>query len=415
MRIQTHSTWFRLKTLADGLWSTIVTNIRAFGVQNIIMPKGSDISEVDLMGNMNLITYDPAYGGKPESLDLCHVPADVYHALELFEQKKNQISGVNSTAQGAPPAGVTAGVAISMLQSLNVQYSQGAQGSYINIMTSIGTALLNILKENAKTERLMEFTGKASKSLLQKFTGEDISSISRVIAKPGNPLSQTIQGRFAIAEMMLQQGMVQDGAELLEVLQTGSLDVITEGAEMQSIYAQQENELLRDGQNVQVNPLDDHISHLRKHISLISDISVRSGDTKVSVDPATAKTVSQTDPNSNPEGQKIMHVVMQHMMEHIQHAKDPNIASIMQMLGYKTGEPPQQGQGGGGGAQQPQAAAGGGQQPHAPPQLGPSPKNGVRPAPQNAQQSAATAAVAGNSTENLGSVPGSAIKQAQGK
>lgn len=381
----------QVEDLCDGLWSTIITNQRMFGVQNIIMPKGSDISETELMGMMNLITYDPATGGKPEALNLLATPKEIFESLGMLENKKNTISGVNSTAQGNPPNDVSSGVAISMLQSLNVQYSQGAQGSYIEIMTSIGTALLNILKKNAKSDRLIEFTGTASRSLLQKFTGKDISSISRVVAKPGNPLSQTIQGRFTIAQMLAQMNLVHDVQELLEVLETGNLDVLTEGDEMALIYIQDENEQLREGKPVQVHPFEDHVTHMRKHVGNLCDLAART--------------------DKDPKGAAMIKATQEHIMEHAKYLNDPSVQPVLAMLGYQVGgQPqggPQQGPGGPKAAQTPNGTI------HVHPSLGPSPTAGVRPSPAAASQQPTTVAEAGgNLVAPVGAVPPSAITTA---
>jgi hypothetical protein len=379
----------QVQDLADGLWSTIITNQRAFGVQNIIMPKGSDISETQLFGNLNLITYDPASGGKPESLNLLQTPREIFESLSLMEQMKGTISGVSSVAQGQLPNDVSSGVAISMLQSLNVQYNQGLQGSYIEVMTSVGTALLNILKTNAKTERLVEFTGSSSRSLLQKFTGKDISSISRVEAKPGNPLSQTIQGRFTIAQMLAQMGLVHDTQELLEVLETGNLDVLDEGSEMELIYLQQENEELQNGNNVPVLLLDDHVTHIRKHIGILSDLNLRSG--------------------KDPKAQQIIQTVQQHIMDHFKFLGDPNVSQMLSVLGYQAGQPPQ-GAGPGG---PPRAAQGPGGTVNINNKLGPSPANGAKLPPQAANQQPTTVAqAAGNLEAPVGTVPTTAIQAA---
>lgn len=397
----------QVEDLCDGLWSTIITNQRMFGVQNIIMPKGSDISETDLMGMMNLITYDPTTGGKPEALQLLATPKEIFESLGLLEQKKNTIIGVNSTAQGNPPNDVSSGVAISMLQSLNVQYNQGAQGSYIEVMTSVGTALLNILKKNAKSERLIEFTGTSSRSLLQKFTGSDISSIARVRAVPGNPLTQTTQGRFTLAQQYAQLGFVKTPSDMAEVMETGSLDVATDGAEMQELYALQENEDLMQGNDIPVHPFDDHITHLKKHVALISDLSVRRGKTVTQTNPQTGQVTSTVDPKSNPEGQKILTAVQNHMMQHAQALQNPAYAPILQAIGYQT-------------EAQPPAAP-----PNAPPvgapapgtvnvqnKVGPSPANGVNPAPAAATQTPAVAPPKGGPT-HTGALPQAAIKTAQ--
>lgn len=392
--------------LADGLYSTIITNQRMFGVQNIIMPKGSGIGEVELMGQMNLIEYDAQAGGKPEALDLCKTPAEVFRMLEILEDKKNVIAGVGAVSQGKPPNDVSSGVAISMLQSLNVQYLQGAQASYITAMTSIGTALINILKKNASEKRLLELAGNSQKSLLKEFTGSDVSEISRVVAKPGNPLSQTIQGKFAIAQMIAGiPGLIKNTNDILEVLDTGNLDIMEDGEEMTLLYAQQENEKLRNGEDVKVHPFDDHVAHIKKHVALTQDISVRAGKVSYSSDPTTGQQTSSVDPQSNPEGQKILLSVQQHIMEHLKYAQDSAYQALFAIIGY---QPAPQAQPQAAPAPGAQAAAQKGVaslgQPQQAPKVGPSPSNGVKP-----QQAALPSPTGSGPPNTQGQIPQAAI------
>ena len=322
--------------LVDGLWSTIISNQRAFGIQNIIIPKGAGISESDLMGNINLISYDPQSGGKPEALELLKTPPEIFKTLEMLQSMKNTIVGVNAVAQGNPPPGVDSGVALNLMQGLNQQYAQGLQESYIRVLSSVGTGLISILKNNAKEERLIEYTGSASRSLLQKFKGSDVNSVARVIAKPGNPSSQTIAGRTAIAEMMLQAGLISTQKDLLEVMDTGSLDVMTDGAENQLLLALQENEELRDGQQVQVHPFDDHVAHIKQHVSIISDISIRRGTPKQD----TQTGATGIAPESNPQGQKVLTATQNHIMDHMKQLQNPAVQPVLEALGYGQNAPP---------------------------------------------------------------------------
>lgn len=66
---------------SDGLHSTIITNQSTFGVQNVIVPKGSDVGTTELLDGLNLIEY--AYQGpqsKPKQIQILSSPQDC-HAL----------------------------------------------------------------------------------------------------------------------------------------------------------------------------------------------------------------------------------------------------------------------------------------------------------------------------------------------
>lgn len=330
--------------LLDGLWSTVITNQRAFGVQNIIMPIGANISESQLGGALNVIEYDAMAGGEPKALELLKTPPEIFNTINLLSAKLNTLSGVNSTAQGNPPSGVTSGVALSMLQSLNVQYNQGLQENFIKTMSTVGTALVNLMRQNASTERVVDVVGKAKASLARTFTGKDLANITRVIARPGNPLMQTIQGRYTFAEMLATKGLVDDPSMLLTVLETGSLDALTEGTEVENINIKAENEMMREGKAVPVLVNDDHVAHLREHSKISSDVYMR------------------TAPAGSPEAE-ILKLVLEHEAEHIRLLGDPSYAPLLIALGQ---QPLQLAPGQMGYTQQPPTPAGAGPAPNGP-------------------------------------------------
>jgi len=306
----------QVQDLIDGLWSTVITNQRAFGVQNIIMPLGSNISESQLGGALNVIEFDAMSGGKPEPLQLLATPPEIFKSIELLENKLETISSVNSTARGNPPTGVEAGVALSFLQSLNVQYNQGLQDSFINTMSSVGTALINLLQQNARTERVVHIVGTAKRSLALTFKGDDLNDIQRVLARPSNPMMQTVQGRWSLADMMAQRGVIKDPTMLLTVIETGSLDALTEGQEMSNINIKYENEMLREGKTVPVRPTDDHVAHLREHANITSDVHMRLAQ------PGT-------------EEYAAIQACIAHEQEHMRFLGDPAFAPLLIALGQQ--------------------------------------------------------------------------------
>lgn len=302
--------------LLDGLISTVITNQRAFGIQNIIMPIGSNISESQMGGALNIIEFDALSGGKPEALELLKTPAEIFTTIDMMRGCMGRLAGVNGTAQGDPPTGVTSGVALSMLQSLNIQYNQGLQESFINEMSTVGTALINIVKQNAKSARVVQIVGVSKASKVREFVGDDLKGINRVIARPANPMSQTIQGRYAMVDMLSQKGLITDPGMLLTVLETGNMDVATEGKEMSNINIKAENEFLKEGKQIPVRVTDDHVAHLREHANLSSDVYMRTAE-----------------PNS-PEA-KALEVILAHEAEHIKYLGDPQFAPLLIALGQQ--------------------------------------------------------------------------------
>ena len=269
-----YSPMFDIFPIQEGintLYSTIMTNQNAFGVQNLYVPRGSDIAVNQLDGSMNIIEGN----AKPEALNLTQTPAEVFKFLDTLIQAAETISGVNSVARGNPEASLKSGTALALVQSQALQFVSGLQQSYVELVEKVGTSLIQILKDFATTPKVVSLVGKNNRYLLKEFTGEDINAINRVVVDIGNPLSRTIAGRVQMAEQMLQMNLLKTPNDYFEVINTGRLDTAYEGEMSQLFLIRAENEKLSSGQPALASPLDQHHEHIVKHRSVLDDPDLR--------------------------------------------------------------------------------------------------------------------------------------------
>ena len=330
-----------LQEAYDMEFSTVMTNHNAFGVQNVMVPKGSGMTITQLEGGLNLVEYDHNIG-KPEPLNLLSTPAEVFNSMTMIEQNMEMVSGVNSTVRGNPQAGLgkdSSGAAMALVQSQAIEFNSPLQMSYAQLLEDFGTGLIQIIQDYAKTKRIMSIAGKSGRSDVVEFTGDDLSGIERVVVETGNPLAKTTEGKMQIANMLLQAKIIQTPDELLEVIQTGNLDPMIEGKTAELLNVQAENEDLSDGKPATAVLTDNHVMHVREHHAVLADPSARK------------------DP-------KIVQATLGHIQQHINMLKDPNNAQLFQLLGMPSlaAPPPQAGQPGEG-APNPMS---GGQQPPPP-------------------------------------------------
>lgn len=301
----------------NGLYSTILTNQNAFGVQNIMMPRGSNISANQLEGGLNIIEYDPNIG-KPEALNLTKTPPEIFSFISTLEQKMETLSGINSVARGNPEASLRSGNALALIQAQAIQFSTGMQQSYIRLIEDVGTAIIKILQDYADAPRVAVIAGKSKRSYVKEFKGEDLLAINRVKVRVSNPLAKTTAGRSEMANNLLQMGIIKTPQQYFMVLQTGSLDVMLEGEQAELLAIRTENEYLADSQQVPVIDTDNHQMHIQEHKAVIADPEMR----------------------KNPA---IVQTVLAHIQAHIDALKtvDPN---LLQLLGQQplapAGQPP---------------------------------------------------------------------------
>ena len=325
-----HTPMFELMPLQEGvnsLYSTVLTNQNAFGVQNVWMPPGANISVASLDGGMNIIESEL----KPEGINLTQTPTEVFKFMEILIRDMETLSGVNSVTRGNPEASLKSGNALALVQSMSLQFMSGLQKSYVQLIEDVGTSLLNVLKDFATTPKVIALVGKNNRTLLKEFTGEDINAISRVVVDVGNPLSRTIAGRVQMAEQMLQMGVIKNPTQYFQVINTGRLDIMFEGESHEMMLIKRENEQLMTGNEVMATMLDSHKIHIAEHKAVLADPELR----------------------ANPE---LVQNTLNHIQEHLDYLKNADPA-ILAMIGEQSlAMPPQQpGQApqGGGGAQQP--------------------------------------------------------------
>ena len=301
-----YSPMFDIYPIQEGinsLYSTILTNQNAFGVQNLFVPRGADISVNSLEGGMNIISGN----AKPEPLNLTQTPKEVFEFLEMLIQASETISGVNSVARGNPEASLKSGNALALVQSMALQFISGLQQSYVKMIEDVGTSIIAILKDFATTPKVIALVGKNNRPLLKEFTGEHISAINRVVVDVGNPLSRTIAGRVQMAEQMLQMKLLKNPQQYFQIMNTGRLDSSFEGEMDELLLIKRENERLMEGQPIQISPLDQHSQHIMEHRAVLADPDLR------------------TDAN-------LVRNVMDHIQDHLDALRNTDPA-LLQMIG----------------------------------------------------------------------------------
>jgi len=262
---------FPIQEGINALYSTIMTNQNAFGVQNLFVPRDADVSFASLQAGMNIIEGNQ----KPEPINFTQTPAEIFKFLDTLIQAAETISGVNSVARGNPEASLKSGAALALVQSMSLQFVSGLQQSYVKLIEDVGTALINILKDFARTPKVIALVGKNNRTELKEFTGEQISSINRVVVDVGNPLSRTIAGRVQMAEQMLQMNLIKSPQQYFQVMNTGRLDSMFEGELSELMLIKSENERMTEGEDVQATALDAHRLHIMEHKSVLADPDLR--------------------------------------------------------------------------------------------------------------------------------------------
>ena len=134
----------------------------------------------------------------------------------MLEQNMETLSGVNSVARGNPQDSLRSGTSLALVQSQAVQFMSGLQQQYVRLVEDVGTGLINILKEYAKTNRVAQIVGKSNKAYIKEFTGQDLKSINRIVVDFSNPMSKCLEKG---TEVLMANGSIKK----VEEIQIGEL------------------------------------------------------------------------------------------------------------------------------------------------------------------------------------------------
>lgn len=268
----------QLQYALNSVLSTIVSNQAALGVQNVWVPAGSNLSWKEIVGGLNLVE-----GGTepPQALNLLSTKQETFTLFDMLMKSMELVSGVNAVARGDPAASLKTGAALTMVQSMVVQFSTISQRAYVHTTEQMATEVLHQYQDNADLPHMVTITGQGNRGYVKEFVKDDIKNVDRVTIQLGNPLSATVAGRYNIAELMAQMGLVKTPQQLDMVLTTGRLEPVTQGAQKQMMLISAENERLMNGQSVMAAIFDDHALHIQENSTVLDSPESREDPTVV--------------------------------------------------------------------------------------------------------------------------------------
>jgi hypothetical protein len=270
-----------LQELLDATITAMASSADAFGIQNISVPKGADISPEMISRGLQLLEYDHVEGhptgGKPEALQLLSIPSDHYKLEDIYKRTMETLSGVNSVARGEPQSNLKSGAALALVQSLATHFQSVLQGQVTRNDERVGTGLLKLYQRFSPMPRLAEIVGKRNARSLREFTSEQLQGVQRVHVEL---MSTNLRGAglMDLAMQQLTAGAI-DLAQFYELLNTGRIEpLLTKVADESPEEIRQimdENEELSSGRQVPVNDGDRDDIHIKHHKAVTYSPEVR--------------------------------------------------------------------------------------------------------------------------------------------
>lgn len=302
-----------LQEAIDEMLSQSLTNIMRFGNQNLWGEDGVEFDQKAFLEGGKYFTLKT--GQKPPAaIQWAELPEAVKYLLEYCLNRMADISGMNDTVRGNPPANITSGVFASLMQSIAEKFVNATQASYDDCVNRIGNITLELIRANTDSRFAAEVAGEANVPYMRYFTSQDFDSIKSVTVQRQSPLFNNIGGRFEVFDKTVNLPALQRKAAV-QMLATGDSSAWTEFDMSTLILIRKENELLSKGIACEVSKTDDYREHVPSH--------------RASLDRLRTQDVP-TDPAEKAAWQNAIEMHVQHIGEHaVVHAQvDPVFADV---------------------------------------------------------------------------------------
>lgn len=266
-----------MQEMFDAAMSTCASNVSAYGLGTMLNPEGNGLSVRDI-GGLQFLNYKPAGatgGGKPEALQLPQTPGEVYKFSETVKTGMMEISGINATLRGAPPANVTSGTMAATLSANAVEFAAPFAKSYHMALEQAVFMGILIYKRFATVEQTITIAGKHREAIVKRFVGNDIGGLSKVTLKTRNALSSTSAGIADQGEKLLKAGLIKTSQQFIELMETGNIESLFESEQSENDLINAENDLLREGKIVHAMATDVHTIHISQHRQVMNDPELR--------------------------------------------------------------------------------------------------------------------------------------------
>lgn len=306
----------------DNSASSISSNQAAFGTQNVLVPRGSNISSSELSGGMRMVQYTPAAGlsggGKPEPLQLTASAPEQFKFMQDLDNYMQQLSKVHKIMSG-DTAGVTSGSMVATLLANAVEEIDSLSKAYHMCLEKSMFNVVNAYKNFAKIPQKVTVYGKRPEAVTQReFTGKDLEKVAGVSIQTQNPLMQSVAGRLEVAAQLAQIPDQDSKYDYVQILEGRPLDDVLDKFTSQTTLVHSENESLMRGEEVIAIATDSHPFHVREHSKLLNSPEVRRSNTHISA-------------------------ILEHIQEHVQLEKETS-PELLSMIRGTPMAMPQQGQ-----------------------------------------------------------------------
>lgn len=244
--VEGKTAFFDLLSLQEGLdmsASIIASAINAGGLQNLYVPRGSNVTANKLTGALNVIEYDG--DTPPQAKDNVAINPAVGNFAETMVNYMRQRVSMNEVTTGDLQRAMPA-QAMALLRAQSVEFHSRLQAAYEKLIQRSRTSIIKLLQMFADSERVALIAGKSNAWALETFKKQDIEGFDRFIIEPVNGAIKTQAGKVSFVMPLIEKGMI-NLQQYFQLFSTGRLDPIEEPAADVQASIQKNKELLMKG------------------------------------------------------------------------------------------------------------------------------------------------------------------------
>jgi hypothetical protein len=197
---------------------------------------------------------------------------------QMLQKNLGEISMINDTLRGSPPANVSSGAMAATLSANALEFLNASSKNLILGMEKLFNIAIGCYKRFATMDQIVDIAGEGQYSYATDFKDTDLKNIRKIKIRTQSPLMNSIAGRLQLGEaiMPLLQGNDTNATiKYLSLLNGEPVDALYEIQYDELMAAKQESEALIEGREVFPLMTDNHPVFIRELQKLIYNPIVR--------------------------------------------------------------------------------------------------------------------------------------------
>jgi hypothetical protein len=210
-----------------------------------------------------VIQFTPGFQ-EPRPVQPPSLPSYVIDELERLGREMDDLAATGEITKGNVPPGITAASAISYLQEENDNRFAPTVSSIEEATEQVGKWILAFANDYWDETHKVKVVGDNNLQEVNEFTKADIAGNTDFVVETGSAAPRSRAARQAFILELVKMGMIdqQKGLKYLDMVETGEL---YKESQLDTRQIQRENVAFKNGEQVQINPFDNHIAHFDGH------------------------------------------------------------------------------------------------------------------------------------------------------